>query len=259
MSEQPSTKGSEILNSLKIIGIMISIFLIIWFISRGIFPTEINVFGFSFPLETSTPIKDTLSPTTETNDSSPIQQESSSSVYDNFEDSRFDDSLNSTLWGKYSTGNSVTAYQNNGSLILKTSTWDNDNGAIFTFNEWTYNYFSLLEARVKLISGSRGGNFTLNIDNGKNVIEFGPQAENNPYISVSGNGNQYGYHPIEYDKWYTLKFKTDWEKSLGLFYVDNVEIGRMDLQNISSLKPTIQLWYINNGTMEIHIDYINIE
>ena len=182
-------------------------------------------------------------------------------IYDNFDDPKYDGSLNNLLWTREDqTLSTAKVIQQDGILMISDMENTVGQGALLTLSKWQNPTFGFLEARIKVHyeSGSNG-NLALDgvspsLKEGWTEMSLTPDA-GHAIMRVLG----FAQARVENDTWYILRIEYDDKNNVLSFFLDGKLVTSYEAPNkIESLIPQINLWHPEGGSGVGYIDYVAI-
>lgn len=200
--------------------------------------------------------------------------------YDDFNNSAFDGKYNTNLW-EYDGTKHVELKQENGVLILKTTSNDEDGGNILVADSesWTFEELNSMEAKLKIDSSQRGKGSFVKIQASTTTAEkitywIECQLDNREtshtsyycnYTASEWPSDNWSYEyqteviETQYDTWYVSRFEIN-PKTLEIqFFLDGKLIGSYIPKNTDIIRkkrfyPLIGSW---TGADEDFLGYID--
>lgn len=195
----------------------------------------------------------------------PTQTPSASAIYDNFNDTNYDDSFNNILWarGQGSSG-STQVKQQDGSLTIFDNPKSTGEGLILNLSNWQKSKFGFFEAKVKLhYENGAFGNITLNtfssaIPSGWTEMGLIP-ISNGAILQVNVNYKSVVTKSIKYDTWYVLRVEYNDDTNTLNYFLDGEKIGSYTIPSKpTKITPGIQFWHPSGGFGTVYVDYVSI-
>jgi len=182
------------------------------------------------------------------------------SMYDDFNDPKYDGGFNELLWSVDIPSNSAQAIQGDGVLELSDKSNSIGQGIILSMSDWRKATFGFLEARVMAhYETGSNGNLTLSV-----VSAALPRGWTE--MGLTPRPSSAKLHVIDLvetrllnDTWYVLRIEFDDERNTLSYFLDGEQIATDVIPDkVLSLDPTIQLWHPDGGSVTGYFDYVAI-
>ena len=193
---------------------------------------------------------------------------------DDFSDTRFDGTLNSSQWSLYGVAYTTIKQVNGAMLFTKSSTNGPENGKLITVPSWSLEQFSYIEARVKVNQQHKGnmGNINIWLEKDSWYVGCGLSVGPTQPIFFCNQGEapftsndyyQESSTPAAYDRWYTVRIEIDPQTFELTFFIDGQYFGHWQPANADQLlkdkfNVVIGIWTDNGTSMTGSVDDVKV-
>ena len=186
-------------------------------------------------------------------------------VYDNFDDPKYDGTFNTTKWTYMMHGSGGSIYQENGALVLSQSStedqWQFIKGVSVDFYPSVPAY---IESVLKLDPTAKRGDVQLGLNSNYGGVVCGVSGPGSiAYCWCQSGDNQMFYEEIsvKVDTWHFFRIEVISSKAEFIFYIDGQNIGSCILPTpTGTLDSTaiIDVGGFGSKSIKGYIDYVRI-